>query len=701
MRIFHRIVHAGASQGETSSARQGILLTNYVSLGLGAAVIVLMVARILFGQWNSSVDIGLVIALFTLLSPLLLNHLGLTNMSRLTLCWLPPLFSIIIVILALKTGFRPEISAYTGIRLYLLAFTCIPFIVFDLQKPWIFLAGLLGPLLVLFFFDFILNATGVGFWQLGLNESGYAYNNVRSPIAFLVIAFSCYSLKRIVEKGQRLNDQLLKELTEKNEVIRQQAATDLQRLNLELRDKVKALSEREFILNQSQQIARIGSWEYRVEDTRHLWSDEMYNILELNKDMALSTETLTQILPEEHISRIISVTNELLRTGDPFDVTIKASLPDRDAKWLRVCAFPVYKESDIVGVMGICHDVTFYKRVEERIAASEKKYHSLFEQASDAIMITDFQGNFLDVNTSLCTMFGYAKDELLSMNISALIDPDQLRNTPLAMEPLARGNHVFSERRMVHRNGTVVDVEANVKRFDETSVMAIARDVTLRKVHERELSEANRKVEELRLTALRSVMSPHFVFNVLNSVQFFIAKNDRENAINYLATFSKLVRNVLMQSMNSKIKLCDEIEMLRNYVDLEMTRFQDKFSFSLDVDPGVDVEATEIPSLLVQPFVENAIIHGLYNKLQPGKLSMQIKEQEDLLVFVIEDNGIGRKAAMELMQKNLPQHDSVGSRVTEERLRLIGQHHEVIFRIEDLMDEGAACGTRVTIGIKV
>jgi len=177
-------------------------------------------------------------------------------------------------------------------------------------------------------------------------------------------------------------------------------------------------------------------------------------------------------------------------------------------------------------------------------------------------------------------------------------------------------------------------------------VSIVAENVTKRKAHDRELAEANKKIEELKLMALRSVMSPHFIFNVLNSIQFFIAKNDRLNAINYLSTFSKLIRSILNHSVTNKIKLGEEVEMLKNYVHLEMTRFEDKFSFVMDVADTFDLDAVEIPSLLIQPYVENAILHGLYNKKLPGTLTIRIKEGEDSVVFEIEDDGVGREEAM-------------------------------------------------------
>jgi LytS/YehU family sensor histidine kinase len=260
------------------------------------------------------------------------------------------------------------------------------------------------------------------------------------------------------------------------------------------------------------------------------------------------------------------------------------------------------------------------------------------------------------------------------------------------------------EKRYIHKNGSTVWINLNVAliRDDEGNPLHFAsqvEDITERKANVRELAEANKKVGELKLVALRSVMSPHFIFNVLNSIQFFIAKNDRLNAINYLSTFSKLMRSILTHSVTNKISLAEEIEMLKNYVQLEMARFEDKFNFVLQVDPEVDIDGIEIPSLLIQPYVENAILHGLYNKDTPGTLVVRIHEQDEAIIFEIEDNGVGREAAMKISHQNFPAHKSMGIQLTEERLKLINQQQRAAFEIEDLVRENQACGTRVRIRV--
>lgn len=145
-------------------------------------------------------------------------------------------------------------------------------------------------------------------------------------------------------------------------------------------------------------------------------------------------------------------------------------------------------------LIGTGIDLSKQHRAQLEVKKSEEKYRSLFEQASDPIMVTDFKGNFLDVNESLCRMFGYTKGELMGMNISSLIDADELKEKPMNFARLAAGEHVFSKRSMLHKDGTIIKVEANVKKISDTSVLAIARDITQRLKVENELAESENRL---------------------------------------------------------------------------------------------------------------------------------------------------------------------------------------------------------------
>jgi PAS domain S-box-containing protein len=1081
MPFLKNIFDSGVSYAVSRTEKRSITLTNYIALITAATPLVQLLVRVLFYNVGTALALRLISGAIVFLIPIILNRSGYILLSRLVLCWLPYVY--LFVVIALEGG-ASTAEPYIAFRFFYLAVSCFPFIVFNLNTPKLFLAGLLAPIVSILFFDPILNFLGVGFKGTDYSDAGYSFNTVRSFVSFIVIASCFYFLKWLNDNSEAENEQLLKELAEKNAFIQQQAKDEVHQLNQKLLLNVEQLKEREFILTQSQRIAKIGSWDYH--HTKDLfWSEEMYNIFGLDKNVDVKEEYLPQLFNGEG-GQLSELNEKLLSSGQSYDHTIQVKTPLGYKKWIRIYAFPIYDEARIVGSRGICHDITYYKEAEEKMMLSEKRYRSLFEQASDAIMATDFNGNFTEVNASLCKMFGYTREELLQFNVSRLIDTTNLKASPIKFNMLKIGEHIFSQRPMVHKDGTIIEVEANVKKSGDDRIMAIVRDVTeLRKVQkqvqisealfrgafedsaigmavvsldgkwlkvnkeltnitgysetemltktffeithpedleqdntnmrgakagrygmfkvekryihkdrhiiwvninvsvikdaegtplylvsqienisdkknaefekeraryllnerikelttlyrtsqilqsaqksipevlqeialilppgwqypeisgakitlgdfafttknyqpsaycqqagfqtpygasglvevvyleerpaevegpflaeernlinmiaemiriyltrkhdiealkeadanlnatinnteiliwsvdmnfniltfnkpfyeyvkntygteiktgqriftdgsplehfalrskweqiyqralageiisleehingidlkyslspvieenkvlgvsvfadnvtdrkarERELSEANKKIGELKLMALRSVMNPHFIFNVLNSIQFFIAKNDRLNAINYLSTFSKLIRGILTHSVNNKIKLVDEIEMLKNYIQLEMTRFENKFHFVLNIDKEIEIDSVEIPSLLIQPYVENAILHGLYNKLDHGTLTINILNREDAVIFEIQDDGIGREAAIKIRQQNFPVHKSMGIQLTEERLKLINEHHNVAFEVKDLVNENGPCGTKVIIGVTV
>lgn len=217
-------------------------------------------------------------------------------------------------------------------------------------------------------------------------------------------------------------------------------------------------------------------------------------------------------------------------------------------------------------------------------------------------------------------------------------------------------------------------------------------------------SEFNRQIAETRMEALRAQMNPHFIFNSLNSINRYIIKNDVQTSSLYLTRFAKLIRLVLDNSKHKLIPLANELEALRIYIELEAFRFENKFTYTLEVDDSLDTEFIEVPPLIIQPYVENAIWHGLLHKEDSGVLSIKVSKDIDFLIIEVEDNGVGRKRAMEFKSSNSPTRKSVGLKLTEDRIHLSGKENEttVAPEIVDLYNEdGLAIGTKVIIRIKL
>ena len=950
------LTESGTSFAQTREDQRNVLLTNYISLIAVAATLLLLAGRFFFAHVDLSIALTLLLGSGLFFVPIFLNRAGFIRASGIALCWIPTAYQLFASIQTMHDVSRHEASLYVGLRFFMIAFSCFPFLVFDFKRPLLFVVGLLGPIATLFLFDPILNFFGVGFYQVNLTDTTYYFNNVRAFISFMIIGASLYILKSLVLKNEKLNDELVRELDSKNKLIQQQADEDVRALNVQLKENLDQSRERELILSQSQRIAKIGSWEFRSKNNSIFWSDEMYNIFGLDKGFDLQAENNAELLWGDHSAVVRAAHEKILKEGGSYNITISARTPLAQTKWVRLYAHAVWEEGKIIGASGICHDITFYKEAEELARKSERNYRALFEQASDSIMMTDFTGKFIDVNTSLCNLLGYKKEELLFMNIADVLDPQELNVNPIAFDRLPLGEHIFSERQMVRKDGSRVPVEANVKIFGDGIIMAIARDATMRKSmenekekarhslnervkelttlykcsqilqiekkpihealqeivdilpagwqfpaitearitfagmefvtpnfvpatdtqfaefhtrnnlygtvevayiearpdeiegpflaeernlinmiadmiriylsrryeaealklteanqsatinntnffiwsvnlqfelisfnkpfaefvkrrfginatlgyklseqteelialrnqwetnyiralagetfkvnrqiderhfeyslnpiieegeivgvsvfgediservqHQKEMLAVNKQIGELRLMALRSVMNPHFIFNSLNSIQYYILENDQRNAVVYLSTFSKLIRAILNNSVKSRVRLSEELEMLRHYIQLESIRFENKFTSVFEIDPNIDVESIEIPSMLIQPYVENSILHGLNNKKEKGLLKISVRSENDMILVEVEDNGVGREAASKFKQATLPQHKSMGTALTEERLKLINADDSSSVEIIDLEANGVQSGTLVRVWIK-
>ena len=221
------------------------------------------------------------------------------------------------------------------------------------------------------------------------------------------------------------------------------------------------------------------------------------------------------------------------------------------------------------------------------------------------------------------------------------------------------------------------------------------------KSKEKEKTRINKLISESQLSALQSQMNPHFIFNAINSIQNYVLNKKEDEAYNYLAKFSKLIRMVLNNSRENILTLQVELETLNLYIELEQLRFDNSFEYQLNIAEELDLFDIEIPTMLIQPYVENAIWHGLMNLSgeRKGELKIDISIESNLLKVVIEDNGIGRVKSNQFKRESI--HHSVAMKLTEERLEMINKMENtenVKVLVSDLHDEKLrACGTRVEL----
>ena len=237
--------------------------------------------------------------------------------------------------------------------------------------------------------------------------------------------------------------------------------------------------------------------------------------------------------------------------------------------------------------------------------------------------------------------------------------------------------------------------------LEKESLKALQKEAELK---EKE-SQFQQKISQTEITALRAQMNPHFIFNCLNSIQLFTAQNEAEKASEYLSKFSRLIRLVLENSRSEKVTLENELETLRLYIEMEAMRFKGKVSYHINIAEGIDTGYIQIPPLLVQPFVENAIWHGLMHKEEGGIVKVEVTQpNENLLHIEISDDGIGREKAAEFKSKSATVNKSFGMKVTNERIELINQLYNSTTRVQvfDLNNQqGEAAGTKVVVEIPI
>ncbi|UEG48986.1 histidine kinase [Ferruginibacter lapsinanis] len=224
------------------------------------------------------------------------------------------------------------------------------------------------------------------------------------------------------------------------------------------------------------------------------------------------------------------------------------------------------------------------------------------------------------------------------------------------------------------------------------------------KLKQQKVEEKNKTIQqiaEMEQLALQAQMNPHFIFNCLNSIQQFIMLNDKEKANKYLTQFASLIRSTFENSIKKNIRLSEEIQYLNNYLQLEQLRYADNFTYAINIDPKIEKDFIEIPAMLLQPYVENALRHGIHNKIgNAGKLDIIFVQQQDHLECTIRDNGIGRAMAEKYKSNRHIEYQSKGMSVTGKRIELLntGKENKIEIIITDLIDNNNnGIGTEVVV----
>jgi LytS/YehU family sensor histidine kinase len=214
-----------------------------------------------------------------------------------------------------------------------------------------------------------------------------------------------------------------------------------------------------------------------------------------------------------------------------------------------------------------------------------------------------------------------------------------------------------------------------------------------------EMLGINEKLSAAKLEALQSQLNPHFIFYCLNSIDNLIQNNEKEKATSYLSKFARLIRSILETSKNNTVPCWKDMETLKLYLELEELRCDKKISYIINIASEILNGDYKVPPLLIQPFVENAIHHGLLNKTESDrKLVIDVFATQNYIHYTIQDNGVGRVKAAAYKQLNKPSYESMGMQIATDRINLFSQNNNGFIKVTDLYDEQhQPAGTRVEV----
>ena len=327
----------------------------------------------------------------------------------------------------------------------------------------------------------------------------------------------------------------------------------------------------------------------------------------------------------------------------------------------------------------------------------QKKKDSAFEHLKQYTALH----NSMDIDISARKLAFYKmahEKEQAQLKIDLLNNQKQLQQEELKQTAMQR-KFLFIGILALMLIGVVLVRNILLKKRNEGSLRELAEhELRIQKL------ESKKQLGELEMQVLRTQMNPHFIFNSLNSINRFILRNNKEQASEYLTKFSMLVRMILQNSRNPLISLEKELESLELYLSLEALRFDNHFSYTIKVHDDLYVSELNVPPMIIQPYAENAVWHGLMNKEEKGHLHIEALIENGFLCIIIRDDGIGREKAASLAGKSSRGHKSMGLGITLQRIAMMHEpgSQETAVTINDLVEgDGKPSGTEVIIKFPV
>ena len=332
-------------------------------------------------------------------------------------------------------------------------------------------------------------------------------------------------------------------------------------------------------------------------------------------------------------------------------------------------------------IVGNMDSTIYYYKLGMEEARKEGAFNSTKSLGQDLAALCDWLKE--DTLINCADILGTPVYDFLNSNYGLLID----LVTKKSKEAYKRVNEV--EQRELTREATI---RRRQQLFISSGILFGAILIFLLTLQWQQQKRLKAKME-----ALRAQINPHFISNSLNAIESLVNLDQREAAAKYLIHFSRLARKILNNSRNPVTTLTDELQTLKHFLALEQLRFRDKLFFEINVDQSINSDLVEIPAMIMQPYLENAIWHGIKPKNGPGLLQIKVDKIGKSLTCIIEDDGIGRAKAAELKAASVLKQKSVGTKITEERLKLSKVKGAKVEMIDLYNEKGEPRGTRVLI----
>lgn len=468
------------------------------------------------------------------------------------------------------------------------------------------------------------------------------------------------------------------------------------------------------ILKIAQSVSKTGYWYHSFADEKIIWSKALADIygFESNSEVAFSPEKDTSHLRYVHPDDIKDVAKQLDRVNKyPFEMDFYHKCQTRAGDELFV-----HSKSKLLfdddgkpkGQITLVQDITSLKLVEKELMRSETKLNSILENANEITCIVDADGSIKYVGPSVERLLGHQSYKLIGSNIFDFLHHDEVDNAmKLFNDKLVNGGEVrYRVYRLRNNEGDwryfrVLFTDLMENEFIN-GIVINAQDVTEVTMAYDKLEEESQKSNSFHSQLLSAQLNPHFMFNALNSIQYYILDNSPEPAIDFLSNFAKLIRLALQNSRYEFISITEEVNFLETYLKLEKLRFDNKFDFTIILSDELDEDDAGIPPMLVQPVVENAIIHGIANLQTRGHIEIEFDITDDVCICKVSDNGVGReKAKQEKQMRTGGKYESISSSILQTRINLLnaaldedGYHYTIQNRINS---DGKAEGTEVII----